>query len=94
MEGLNLIEVWQGDRGVVGPHLFEPCATLRIIPGKLSGEPHVVDTRIPTKMLSTLRTRGLEVPAIIELYPRLTQENVEEAIALEVQLERNLRAVA
>jgi uncharacterized protein (DUF433 family) len=66
----------------------------RIIPGKLSGEPHVVDTRIPTKMLSTLRTRGLEVSAIIELYPRLTQENVEEAIALEVQLERNLRAVA
>jgi uncharacterized protein (DUF433 family) len=45
-------------------------------------------------MLSTLRTRGLEVPAIIELYPRLTQENVEEAIALEGQLERNLRAVA
>ena len=34
------------------------------------------------------------MPAIIELYPRLTQENVEEAIALEVQLERNLRAVA
>jgi uncharacterized protein (DUF433 family)/DNA-binding transcriptional MerR regulator len=94
LEGLNLVEAWQGDRGVVGPHLFEPRATLRIIPGKLSGEPHVVDTRIPTKMLSTLRTRGLEVPAIIELYPRLTQENVEEAIALEGQLERNLRAVA
>jgi uncharacterized protein (DUF433 family) len=94
LEGLNLVEAWQGDGGVIGPHLFEPRATLRIIPGKLSGEPHVVDTRIPTKMLSTLRTRGLEVPGIIELYPRLTQENVEEAIALEGQLERNLRAVA
>jgi uncharacterized protein (DUF433 family) len=92
--GLNLIDAWQGARGVVGPDLVEPRASLRIIPGKLSGEPHVVDTRIPTKMLSALRQRGLGVTAIIELYPRLTQENVEEAIALEVQLERNLRAAA
>lgn len=93
-EGLDLVDVWQGSRGVVGPHLFEPGPTLRIIPGKLSGEPHVVDTRIPTKMLSSLRVRGLEVGAIIELYPRLTRQNVDEAIALEVQLERNLRAAA
>ncbi len=94
LEGLDLVEAWQGENGVVGPHLFEPRSTLRIIPGKLSGEPHVVDTRIPTTMLSSLRTRGLEVDAIIELYPRLTHQNVEEAIALEVQLDRNLRAAA
>jgi uncharacterized protein (DUF433 family) len=94
LQGLDLVEAWYGGNGVVGPHLFEPRPTLRIIPGKLSGEPHVVDTRIPTKMLLSLRARGLEVEAIIELYPRLTTENVDDAIALEVQLERNLRAAA
>jgi uncharacterized protein (DUF433 family) len=94
LEGVDLVDVWQGRRGVLGPNLFEPGPTLRIIPGKLSGEPHVVDTRIPTKMLSSLRTRGMEVDSIIELYPRLTRQNVEEAVALEVQLEHNLRAVA
>src|SRR5207245_660350 len=94
LEGLDLVQAWRGGNGVIGPHLFEPRPTLRIIPGKLSGEPHVVDTRIPTKMLASLRTRGLEIEAIIDLYPRLTRQNVEEAIALEVQLERNLRAAA
>lgn len=93
-EGLDLVDVWQGSRGVMGPHLFEPGPTLRIIPGKLSGEPHVVDTRIPTRMLSSLRARGLEVGAIIDLYPRLTDQNVDEAIALEAQLERTLGAAA
>lgn len=92
LEGLDLVEIWPGGNGVIGPHLFEPRPTLRIIPGKLSGEPHVVDTRIPTKMLASLRSRGLGVDSIIELYPRLTLQNVEEAIALEVQLERNLHA--
>lgn len=94
LEGLDLIDAWHGTEGLVGPHLFEPRPTLRIMPGKLSGEPHVVNTRIPTKTLSSLRTRGLGVDAIIELYPRLTPQNVDEAIALEVQLERNLRPAA
>jgi uncharacterized protein (DUF433 family) len=34
----------------------------------------------------------VDLDQIIELYPRLTRQNVEEAISLEVQLERNLRA--
>ncbi len=93
-EGFDLVDVWQGRNGVLGPHLFEPGPTLRIIPGKLSGEPHVVDTRIPTKILSSLQARGLEVGAIIDLYPRLTRQNVEDAIALEEQLESNLHAAA
>ena len=92
--GRDLVEAWPGMEGLVGPHLFEPRPTLRIIPGKLSGEPHVVYTRIPTRMLASLEHRGLAVDAIVELYPRLTRQNVDEAIALEVQLERNLRAAA
>jgi len=94
IEGTDLVDVWESSKGLVGPHLLEPGPTLRIIPGKLSGEPHVVDTRIPTKMLSSLRIRGMVVNSIIELYPRLTRQNVEEAVALEAQLERNLPAAA
>ena len=30
------------------PDLLEPRPLLRIIPGKLHGEPHVLDTRIPS----------------------------------------------
>ena len=93
-QGLDLVSVWDGFNGAVGPHLLEPRPTLRIIPGKLSGEPHVVNTRIPTRLLSGLRSRGLRIEAIIELYPRLTPTNVEEAVALELQLERNLHAAA
>jgi uncharacterized protein (DUF433 family) len=94
LEGLNLIEVWDGGDGVVGPHLLEPRPNLRIIPGKLSGEPHVVDTRIPTKMISSLQRRGLPEAAIIDLYPRLDSRSVQDALALEVQLERNLHPAA
>ncbi len=93
-EGLDLVDIWEGTEGMKGPHLLEPAPTLRIIPGKLSGEPHVVDTRIPTKTLSSLWVRGVEPETIIELYPRLTRRNVDEAIALEEQLERNLRVAA
>ncbi len=93
-EGFDLVDAWRGSNGIIGPHLLQPAPTLRIIPGKLSGEPHVVDTRIPTKMLSSLRARGMEVDAIIDLYPRLTRQNLEEAISLEDQLQRNLRVAA
>jgi uncharacterized protein (DUF433 family) len=93
-EGFDLVDVWEGGKGVIGPHLLQPRPTLRIIPGKLSSEPHVVDTRIPTKTLASVSAKGIDVDAIIELYPRLTRQNVEEAIALEEQLERNLRAAA
>jgi uncharacterized protein (DUF433 family) len=96
LEGLDLVQAWQSMEGVgvVGPHLARPRPTLRIIPGKLSGEPHVVDTRIPTRTLSSLRKRGLDTDAIVDLFPRLTGQNVDEALALEVQLERNLRTAA
>lgn len=80
--------------GVRGPDLVRPRSSLRIVPGKLSGEPHVEETRIPTQMLAALSRRGLEPGQIVELYPPLDIENVQQALDLEVQLEHNLRAVA
>jgi uncharacterized protein (DUF433 family) len=93
-EGLDLIDAWTHTEGIRGPNLDRPGPTLRLIPGKLSGEPHIEDTRVPTLMLGALAGRGLATPAIAALYPSLTTDNIVAAIALEVQLERNLRAAA
>jgi uncharacterized protein (DUF433 family) len=77
--------------GLRGPDLQEPRPTLRIVPGKLAGAPHVARTRIPTEMIAALDRRGFEQPAILELYPSLRERAVLDAIDLEDQLEANLR---
>lgn len=69
---------------------MRPRPTLRIVPGKLLGEPHIQATRIPTHMLAALARRGFEPAAITEMYPPITRENVAEALDLEVQLEEKL----
>jgi uncharacterized protein (DUF433 family) len=89
---LLLVPSWQ--EGHRGPNLRTPRPTLRIVPGKLSGEPHVARTRIPTDMISALANRGFEPLEIVELYPRLTEVAIEEAIDLERQLADNLRSAA
>jgi uncharacterized protein (DUF433 family) len=88
---LDLFDVYSIHDRLVGPHLVEPRPTLRIVSGKLSGEPHIAETRVPTRMLWTLHRQRYEQENIIELYPGLSQQNVSEAIDLEDQLERNLR---
>jgi uncharacterized protein (DUF433 family) len=93
-EGLDLLRPWSLHPHIIGPDLSEPGPTLRIIPGKLSGEPHVVDTRIPTQTIWGLSHQGFDSDGIIELYPRLTPENVHDAIDLEERLARNLRHAA
>lgn len=93
-QGLDLLRPWSIHPYIVGPDLLEPGPTLRIIPGKLSGEPHVVDTRIPTQTIWGLSSQRFDTDQILELYPRLTRENVKDAVDLEGQLERNLRHAA
>jgi uncharacterized protein (DUF433 family)/DNA-binding transcriptional MerR regulator len=94
-EPLDLIDAWRVHWPAVGPHLLEPRPTLRIVPGKLSGEPHVAETRIPTRTIWSLaRQQNMEAESIIEFYPRLTPQNVQEAIDLEDQLEQNLGLAA
>ena len=77
--------------GLRGPDLREPRPTLRIVPGKLAGEPHVARTRIPTEMIAALDRRGFEQSAILDLYPSIRLDAVRDAIDLEEQLESNLR---
>ena len=79
---------------IEAPDLAEPRPTLRIVPGKLASEPHVAHTRVSTRNLAALSRRGLSGEAILALYPSLTSRNVEEALALEAQLERNLHPAA
>jgi uncharacterized protein (DUF433 family) len=79
---VNLVRAWGP-----APDLLQPRETLRIVPGKVSGEPHVVDTRLQTNGIYVLkRERHLPVASIVELYPFLSQQNVDEAIDLEEQL--------
>jgi uncharacterized protein (DUF433 family) len=75
-----------------GPDLMHPRPTLRIIPGKLGGSPHVVDTRIETRALSSLHDSGMSIERIAALYPNLQRTEIEEAVDLEEQLKRNLLA--
>jgi uncharacterized protein (DUF433 family) len=90
---VNLVRPFGVD-GRRGPDLVRPRPTLRIVPGKLSGEPHVEATRIPTRMLATLARRGFREDQIVEMYPALNVTNVGEAIDLENQLEENLHVRA
>ncbi len=69
--------------GYSGPDLRRPRETLRIVPGKLAGEPHVAGTRIPTEMIAALNRRGFEAAAIQELYPSLSLQAVSDSIDLE-----------
>lgn len=91
---LDLIRPFEFHAGVIGPDLVRPGETLRIIPGKLSGEPHVEGTRIQTQAIGALEARGLESESILGLYPDLGAENVAAAIGLERRLAENLHEAA
>ena len=70
-----------------GPDLLEPRPLLRIIPGKLHGEPHLLDTRITSAAVYALYQAGYDIPAIREMYPEVIPAALHEAIDLEHTLE-------
>lgn len=80
--------------GIEGPDLITPRPSLRIIPGKLGGSPHVAQTRIETRAIAALRDDGMLPERILTFYPELTEQQVVEAIELEEQLKRNLLRAA
>lgn len=90
---LDLLGVFQAEGGG-GPDLVRPRPHLRIVPGKLSGEPHVERTRIATSSIASLHRRGYPDELIGELYPDVDATAIAEAIALEGQLAGNLSAAA
>ncbi len=90
-EWLDLIAPFETAQGR-GPDLRAPRPNLRIVPGKLAGSPHIIRTRIETIALVALEERGLGQDKIATLYPAAPRPAIAEALDLEHQLQRNLRA--
>jgi uncharacterized protein (DUF433 family) len=93
-EFLNLVAPFSTAEGTRGPDLIRPRPELRIVPGRISGSPHIVDTRLETRALAALKTDGFDLGAIHKLYPYVTSEQIAEALDLEAQLAENLRRAA
>ncbi len=69
-----------------GPDLIRPRPSLRIVPGKVSGEPHLVGSRITTRSVAALHRRFGELAPVAALYPEAPPETIEQAIDLEHSL--------
>lgn len=92
-EMLDLIAPFQ-TRGLRAPDLHKPRPTLRIVPGKLSGSPHIEHSRIETIAVAALHARGYDSSKIERLYPQVPAIALAEAVDLERQLADNLRMAA
>lgn len=86
---LDVMAEFPADEGRLGPDLISPRPHLRILPGKLSGEPHIVGTRIPSLSIAALARDGLNDDQILSLYPGLSPIGVSECLDLERQLQKN-----
>lgn len=89
---VDLVRPFATPQETRGPDLRHPRPQLRIIPGKLGGEPHIRRTRLETQALAALARRGLEDDKIYRLYPIATAEAIDQGLDLERQLRRNLAA--
>ena len=69
-----------------GPDLLEPRPLLRIIPGKLQGEPHMLGTRIASATVYTLHKGGYGTEQIMAMYPEAAPHALRQAIDLEQSL--------
>ena len=72
--------------GRQGPDLLRPRPSLRIIPGKVSGEPHLAGSRITTQVVAALYKNIPDVAAIADLYPGVHASDFAEAIEFEQSL--------
>ena len=71
--------------GINGPDLHKPRPSLRIVPGKLGGSPHIVDTRLESQALGSLADQGVPRDRIYRLYREVESNKIDEAIDLEKQ---------
>lgn len=90
----QLLRPFEISREVRGPDLVSPRPRLRIIPGKLSGAPHVHRTRIETEALAALARRGMANDRIVLLYPAIEEADVSDALDLERQLQPDFPVAA
>lgn len=89
-EVIDLVLPFVTLEGTKGPDLKKPRPLLRIVPGKVGGEPHVVRSRVETRTLAALARRDMGPDNIAVLYPSLNKAAISQAIDLEQQLEGNL----
>lgn len=92
-EYLDLLGPFAAD-GARGPDLRAPRESIRIVPGKLAGEPHLVHSRISTLAIAGLADQGYPLDQIHRLYPQATACSLEEAIDLEKELRRHVQEAA
>lgn len=71
--------------GLRGPDLIRPRPTLRIVPAKVAGQPHVEHTRLTTPTLAALVDEGFGSFDVAEMYG-LSEFAVWDAVDLEHQL--------
>jgi uncharacterized protein (DUF433 family) len=69
-----------------GPDLRHPMPHLRIVPGKVSGEPHLEHSRLTSVSVVALADRGFSIDEIRRLYPDESVDGLKEAIELERRL--------
>ncbi len=69
-----------------GPHLLTPRPLLRIMPGKMHGEPHIINTRIPSAAISEMHDLGYTGGQIREMYPEASAAAIKQAIEFERSL--------
>lgn len=69
-----------------GPDLLRPRSRLRIIPGKVSGEPHLEGSRITTLTVAALCRRFGDMAPVAALYPEVNPETITQAFELEKDL--------
>jgi uncharacterized protein (DUF433 family) len=74
--------------GEAGPDLVRPRPHLRIVPGKVAGEPHIDGSRLTTRTVAALAARGLDAAHIAGLFPDQNKTAIAEAIELEAALAR------
>jgi uncharacterized protein (DUF433 family) len=82
---LNLLAPFQTQKAL-GPDLLRPRPNLRIVPGKVAGEPHLHGSRVTTLTIAVLNQRGFRLEMIADLYPNEDPAAIAEAIDLESQL--------
>lgn len=73
------------EAGGHGPDLLRPRPHLRIVPAKVTGEPHIVHSRITTQTIAALASRGFSTEQIASMYD-VAEEAVAQGIDLELQL--------
>jgi len=88
---LDVLGAFRAIEGGRGPNLHSPRPTLRIVPGKLGGSPHIAHTRLESQAVGALANSGLPAAKIYRLYPDVDHAAIEDALDLERQLAHNLR---